>query len=96
MSTVRFILLALMSDGKVKSSSSRRREYRVVRRTYRTPQSQRDEAQRRNWTLYEAITLPWWNWPTEAGSDGVRVNISEISNHPAVWIQLGPHRHADG
>jgi hypothetical protein len=43
------------SDGKVKSSSSRRREFRVMRRTYRTPQSQRDEAQRRNRTFYEAV-----------------------------------------
>jgi len=43
------------SDGKVKSSSSRRRKSRVMRRTYRTPQSQRDEAQRRNRTFYEAV-----------------------------------------
>jgi len=43
------------SDGKVKRSSSRRRESRVMRRTYRTSKSQRDEAQRRNWTFYEAI-----------------------------------------
>jgi len=43
------------SDGKVKSSSSRRRESRVMRRTYRTSKAQRDEAQRRNWTFYEAI-----------------------------------------
>jgi predicted O-methyltransferase YrrM len=42
------------SDGKVKSSSSRRREPRVMRRTNRTPQSQRDEAQRRNRTFNEA------------------------------------------
>jgi hypothetical protein len=45
------------SDGKVKSSSSRRREYSAMRRTYRTPQSQRDEAQRRNRTFYEAVKL---------------------------------------
>jgi len=43
------------SGGKVKSSSSRRRESRVMSRTYRTSKSQRDEAQRRNWTFYEAI-----------------------------------------
>ncbi|MDP3283840.1 MAG: hypothetical protein Q8M56_05380 [Desulfobacterales bacterium] len=43
------------SDGKVKSSSSRRRESSVMRRTCRTPQSQRDEAQRRNRTFYEAV-----------------------------------------
>ena len=43
------------SDGKVKSSSLRRRESRVMRRTYRTSKSQRDEAQRRNWPFYEAI-----------------------------------------
>jgi hypothetical protein len=43
------------SDGKVKSSSSRRRESSVMRRTYHTPQSQRDEAQRRNRTFYEAV-----------------------------------------
>ena len=45
------------SDGKVKSSSSRRRESRVMRRTYRTSKAQRDEAQRRNWTFYEAIRV---------------------------------------
>jgi len=42
-------------DGKGKSSSSRRRESRVMRRTGRTSNSQRDEAQHRNWTFYEAI-----------------------------------------
>jgi uncharacterized protein (TIGR02757 family) len=44
-------------NGKVKSSSSRRRESRVMRRIDRTPQSQRDEAQRRNRTFYEAAKL---------------------------------------
>ncbi len=39
------------SDGKVKSSSSRRHKSSVMRRTYRTLQSQRDEAQRRNRTF---------------------------------------------
>jgi len=45
------------SDGKVKSSSSRRRKSRVMRCTYRTLQSQRDEAQRRNRTFYEAVVV---------------------------------------
>jgi len=42
-------------DGKVKSFKFKARESRVMRRTHCTPQSQRDEAQRRNWTFYEAI-----------------------------------------
>ena len=45
------------NDGKVKSSSSRRRESHVMRRTNRTPQEQWDEAQRRNRTFFEAVTF---------------------------------------
>jgi len=45
------------SDGKVKSSSSRRRKSHVMMCTYRTPQTQRDEAQRRNRTFYEAVKI---------------------------------------
>ena len=48
---------ATKDDGKVKSPSSRRRESRVMRRTDRTPQSQLDEAQRRNRAFYEAIKI---------------------------------------
>src|SRR3990172_918717 len=53
-------------DELVKSHSNRwlckeakfkARESRGVRRTYSTPQRQRDEAQRRNWPIYEAITI---------------------------------------
>jgi hypothetical protein len=40
-----------------KEAKFKARESRGVRRTLRTPQRQRDEAQRRNWTIYEAIIL---------------------------------------
>jgi len=43
-----------------KSRLAGARKSRVMRRTYRTPQSQRDEAQRRNWTFYEAIKIGFW------------------------------------
>jgi hypothetical protein len=42
-------------DGKVKSTSLKHREFRVMMRTYRMPPVQRDEAQRRNRTFYEDI-----------------------------------------
>ena len=38
-----------------KEAKFKARESRGVRRTCSTPQRQRDEAQRRNWTIYEAI-----------------------------------------
>jgi hypothetical protein len=50
-------------DGKVKSSSSRRRKSLAMRRTYRTPQSQGDEAQLRNRTSNELI---YYNEPVES------------------------------
>jgi hypothetical protein len=40
-----------------KEAKFKARESRGVRRTSCTPQRQRDEAQRRNWTIYEAIIL---------------------------------------
>jgi hypothetical protein len=40
-----------------KEAKFKARESRGVRRTKSTPQRQRDEAQRRNWTIYEAIIL---------------------------------------
>jgi hypothetical protein len=42
----------LRKEAKIKAHESR-----VARRTYRTPQRQRDEAQRRDWTIYEAIIV---------------------------------------
>jgi len=42
-------------NGKVKSSKFKAHESRVMRRTFRTPQSQRDEVQRGNWAFYEAV-----------------------------------------
>jgi hypothetical protein len=38
-----------------KEAKFKAREARGVRRTYSAPQRQRDEAQRRDWTIYEAI-----------------------------------------
>jgi hypothetical protein len=43
------------TDDFVKSSKFKARESRVMRRTYRTPQWQRDEAQRRSWTFCEVV-----------------------------------------
>jgi hypothetical protein len=57
-------MLAVNKDEIVKSHHNRwlrkkpkfkARESRGVRRTCRTPQRQRDEAQRGNWAFYEAI-----------------------------------------
>jgi len=42
-------------DGKVKSFRCKARKSRVMRRTYRTSKSQRNEAQRSKWTFYKAI-----------------------------------------
>jgi hypothetical protein len=42
-------------DGFVKRSKFKARESRVVRRIRHTPQRQRDETQRRNWTSKEVI-----------------------------------------
>jgi hypothetical protein len=43
------------SDGAVKSAKTKARESRGVRRTFRTPQRQRDEAQHRYWPFSGAI-----------------------------------------
>jgi hypothetical protein len=40
-----------------KEAKFKARESRGVRRTSSTPQRQRDDAQRRNWTIYEAIII---------------------------------------
>ena len=40
-----------------KEAKFKARESHGVRRTYSTPQRQRDEAQRRNWPIYEAIKI---------------------------------------
>ena len=56
------------------------KQSRGVRRTCSTPQRQRDEAQRRNWTIYAAIEFIWdgtpgklsvRNWPAGARVSGV-------------------------
>jgi hypothetical protein len=44
----------LCKEAKFKARASR-----GVRRTLCTPQRQRAEAQRRNWTIYEAINFGW-------------------------------------
>jgi hypothetical protein len=49
------LVKSFVSDGVVKSSRSRRRGSRVLRRSYLTPQGQRDGAQRRYWTFYGAV-----------------------------------------
>jgi len=45
------------TDDFIKSSNFKARESRVTRRTCRTPQRQRDEAQRRSWTFYEVVNV---------------------------------------
>jgi hypothetical protein len=47
----------LRKKAKVKA-----RESRGARRTYSTPQRQRDEAQRRDWPFYETTTLDFGPW----------------------------------
>jgi hypothetical protein len=44
-------------DVKVKSDKFKAREFHVMSRTYRTPQLQGNEAQRRSWTFYEAANF---------------------------------------
>jgi hypothetical protein len=38
------------------------KQSRGARRSYSTPQRRRDEAQRRDWPFYEAITLDFGPW----------------------------------
>jgi hypothetical protein len=40
-----------------KESKIKAREFCAARRTSRTPQRRRDEAQRRDWTIYEVIKI---------------------------------------
>jgi hypothetical protein len=49
------LLKSRFSDGFLKRPKFKAREFRVVRCSWPTPQRQRDEAQRRNWTFYKAI-----------------------------------------
>jgi 8-oxo-dGTP pyrophosphatase MutT (NUDIX family) len=84
------------SDGKIKSSSSRRRESRVMRLTDRTPQSQRDEAQRRNRTFYEAVNIltvqktdnEGYPWRNQVALPGGHVDKEDSSPLEAAYREL--------
>jgi hypothetical protein len=45
------------ADAFVKRFKFKARKFRVMRRTSRTPQWQRNEAQRRSWTFYKIVKI---------------------------------------